>query len=941
MGLEIRILGPCEVRAGATPLPLSGQRRVGVLVRLALDAGRVVSAEQLLADVWGQSSASTAGKQLHIVVSKLRELLAPHQDGEIIATVAGGYRLELAREQIDAHLFSRLVRQARSARDGGDRASADTLFRQALALWRAPALAEVSGTWARVEAGRMQEEHLAALEEHVELRLSTGDHHGVIADLATHIQAHPLRERPRAQLMLALHRAERPSEALAVYQEARRVLVDELGVEPGAALRRLQRAVLAKDPALDLPSSARRAPLSGPFTPAELPADTRAFTARDAELAWLDKVLTDTSLTAPAVACVDGPGGIGKSALAIRAAHAAADRFADGVLYVNLHGSTVGLPPLSPSEALGRLLRSLGLDGKAVPADLEEAAARYRSLSANRALLIVLDNARDVRQIRPLIPANPDCAVIVTSRNAVVTLADAQHLHLAGLEHSAATELLALVAGAERILAEPQAVARIVGRCGGFPLAVRIVAARLAARPDWRLSDLADRLDDAAQRLDVLQYEDLTVRAVIAVSHRYLSEEDAGRDASRVFTLLGLLDTPTYTPAATAALADWPEPRAEAALERLLDARLLEGMATGHYRMHDLIRLYAREQATRDLPEAERRTATRRGLHHYLATARTASLHLNPTSAILGKLSPDQPGLSLPTPHEAIAWIDLERDNLIAAARQAATRTDDPGTAIGLAACVQWPFSNRGWLAELIEIHQLTLRVAAQAEDWTGQAQEHNFMGTVYKNQGRFEEAIDHLEQAIRCWDRTAQPQLKAGTLYNLGTTYARVKRFDDALATLDQALATAEESGPPAYEASILNGRAGTLTRMGRVDDAIVAARRSLEIWTAFDNPHGEGAANDTMADAYRQAGRLPEAETHFRRAVELQHQAGHRAVEAISLWGLGDTLYDLGRHDEARECWRQSAATLVDVHLLTEEEMGELLAQDKPQPPPAVTHF
>ncbi|MFF4623405.1 AfsR/SARP family transcriptional regulator [Nonomuraea jabiensis] len=941
MGLGIKILGPWELTAGGDVLPLAGSRRISLLTRLALSAGRVVTTDQLLTDVWGESRASTAPKQLHIVVSKLREFLAPRALDEVIETVPGGYCLDIPPDHVDAHLFMRLVREARAGRARGEIVTADRSFRQALALWRGQALAGMPAGWAQIEATRLAEERLTALEDHVDLRMAAGDHHAVIPDLTVHIEEHPLRERPYAQLMLALYRAGRSSEALAVYQDTRRVMIQELGIEPGATLRRLQQAVLARDPALDLTAPAQDAMLGDAVAPAELPADTRAFTAREVELAWLDKALIDSGAGMPAIVAIGGPGGIGKSALAVHLAHAVADRYTDGVLYIDLHGATDGLRPLSPIEALGQLLRSLGLDGSAVPTTADEAAVRYRSLTSARNVLIILDNALDTRQVRPLIPAGSGCAVVITSRQVLTSVDGASHLNLSGLDPSDSTALLARIAGPGRVHAEPEAAGRIIRLCGGLPLALRIAAARLAARPDWTLSYLADRLADATRRLDTLEYADLAVRASIAVSLHHLKEEPAGQDAAHLFALLGLLDAPTHTPAATAALADRPERTVEAALDRLMDAGLLESAGLGRYRMHDLVRLYAREQSDDIVQESDRVAATRRALHHYLATARTAGLLLNPTSVIVRNLRADQPGLRLDTPQEAIDWIELERDNLIAVARQATTRTDDPGTVEGLAASLNGPFSHRGWLADLAEIHDQALQVAVRTGDWGCQARGHNQLGCIDKNQGRFEPAVEQFKRALVCWDRAGLPLRKAGTLHNLGTTYGKLGRFDDALATMDEAIATARASGQRDYQASILNGRAGVLIRMGRLDDAIDAGRRSLEIWVEFDDPCGEGAATDTLADACRRAGRLVEAEAGYRRAVYLHHKAGHRAVEAVSLWGLGDTLHDLGRQDEAQKCWHQSARILCDVHLLTEEELGVLLAQDLPQPPDPVKHF
>lgn len=909
-------------------LKLAGARRVGVLARLALNVGQVVTTERIVADVWADSSASTAGKQLHIVVSKLREALP----GEVIATVPGGYRLDLPPESVDAHRFFLLVRQARATRE---RDTAIGLYERALALWRGAALGGRSEAWAQIEAARLEEERLATLEDFIDLRLAAGAHHAVVGELAAHAEAHPLRERPREQLMLALYRSARPAEALAVYQETRRVMVDELGIEPGVALRRLQRAVLAGDPSLDLATGPGAAPVQRVIS-AELPADTPLFTARSAEIAWLHQVLADTTPGAPAIAAIDGPGGIGKSTLAVHAAHAVADRFPDGVLYVDLHGATAGLLPTTPIEALGRLLRSLGLDSAAVPSTVEEASARYRSLTATRTLLLLLDNALDARQVRLLIPAGATCAVIITSRRPLVSLDGVEHLHLTGLDPSDATALLARVARRERVHAEPAAADRIVALCGGLPLALRIAAARLAARPDWTLTYLAGQLADATGRLDALQHADLAVRTVIAVSHHHLQDEPTGRDAAHLFTLLGLLDTPTHTPAATAALTDWADHRAERALDRLLDARLLESAGPDRYRMHDLVRLYARELAARSLPEAGRRAAVRRTLHHYLATAKTASLLLDPASAhALSDHNADRPGSALATAQEAGSWTDQERDNLLAATGQAAAVHDDPLTAIGLACAVYWPFVSMSMNRELIDIHVRALEIAVTCGDLAAQGLEHNLLGMRFQAVGRFSTAAEHLEQSLACWERADRPRRMMSGYNGLGITYAQLGRYDEALDALEKGQALAEAGTLPDFHAIFLCNRAVIYRKLERLADAIATAQASLALWAELDNPYREGTTYDTLADAYRRSGRLDEAESAYRTAIELQREACHHLGEATSAWGLGQTYHDLGRHDEAWTWWRRSLDILREVELLTQEEANHFLDQAVPDIP------
>ncbi|GAA3542379.1 BTAD domain-containing putative transcriptional regulator [Nonomuraea rosea] len=936
MTLEIRFLGPWQVLADGEPVRLAGQRRIGVLARLALDAGQAVHADRLLTDIWADSSAATAAKQLHIVVSKLRETLAPHTTEEIIQTVPGSYRLALDPDHIDAHRFTRLAKRARTAQTQGATDAADTLYRRALHLWRGDPLAELAAPWARIEATRLDEEHLTVLEEHADLRLAAGDHQAVAADLAAHVRAHPLRERPAAQLMLALHRSGRPSDALAVYQDTRRTMISELGLEPGRELRRLHQAVLAKDPILDLSTPAQQITAGAPYIPAELPADTHAFTARAEEIHHLHTALGPAH--GPAVTVIDGPGGIGKSALAVHVAHAMATRFTDGVIYLNLHGSTPGLDPLTPAQALSHLLRSLGLDAAATPATPAdpagpgEAAARYRSLTATCNLLVILDNARDAAQIRPLIPAGPGCRVLITCRDPLTTLDNARHLHLATLDTTDATALLSRLAGPDRARAEPQAVERIADLCGGFPLALRIVGARLAARPDWTLSDLERRLADATRRLDMLQYGDLAVRAGIAVSHQHLHDEPTGGDAARLLTLLGLLDLPTHTPAATAALTGWPHHRAEAALERLQDARLLEPAGLDRYQFHDLVGLYARERAHQDLPERERTSAVRRALHHYVTTIWMASTMLNSDPVL--RCPVELPDSTFKDLAEAGRWVQDERDNLLAAAHQALAGPD-PATAVGLVIGLHWPSCYQGWHTQLADVYAHAIEVADRIAAWEDKAQLRSFLGWVYRDQDRHDAAIAQLKTALTDWDRAGLPRRKAGAFNNLGVIHTLVGRFDEALGYFESALDLNDATERPGAMIAIRNNRVHVYYRQGRFDEAIAEARRLVELWPKVGTAAEAGIAHGSLGDAYRNAGRLTEAADSYATSVRLLRESGYSLQEAVCRWWFGTTLHALGRHGEAREQWEDSVGLLCDARLLTPREATEILAQPVPETP------
>ncbi|NUR85464.1 MAG: tetratricopeptide repeat protein, partial [Nonomuraea sp.] len=756
-----------------------------------------------------------------------------------------------------------------------------------------------------------------------DLRLAAGDHRALAGDLAGHVRAHPLRERPAAQLMLALYRDGRAPEALEVYQRLRRVMVGELGVEPGAEIRRLHQAVLVKDPALDLPAARQITHAA----PAELPTDVQVFTARAAEVERLRAGLEGDA----AVTVIDGPGGVGKSALAVHVAHLVAERFTDGVIYVNLQGSSARLAPLAPIEALRHLLRCLGLDGAAVPGGVQEAAARYRSLTAAGNLLIILDNARHVSQVRPLIPAGPGCRVLITSRNPLATLNNARHLHVGRLDDAEAATLLARIVGPARVRAEPGAVEEIVRLCGGFPLALRVVGARLAARPDRPLSDLAVRLADATRRLDLLEYADLAVRAGIAVGHQQLREEPAGEDAARLLCLLGLPDLPTHTPVAMAALVGWDEHRAETALEHLLDARLLEPAGRDRYRLHDLVGLYAREQ---DLPDQVRTDAIGRMLHHYLATSQRAASLLNNRAA--DAFATDQAGEELAGPDSANRWLDRERDNLLAAVRQAA-RQSHPAAA-GLADALLWLFDRRGWFAEVVEVSEEVLRQAQEEGNWPAQAYLLQGLATVHQQLGRHQEAVARLEEGLACWDRAGQPGKKAGMLNDLGITYTQMERYDDALAALESALDLTRSTGRTDHESYVRNNLAQVYRRQGRYAEAVDEARQALVMSEGQDSAGGMGTAHDTLADSLRAQGLLDEAVPEYERGIELQREAGFTVGMAVSHWWLGHTLNDLGRHEEARESWHTSLRLLREARLLTPGEEARYLAQPVPDTPEAI---
>jgi DNA-binding SARP family transcriptional activator len=682
--LEFKILGPLEVVVGERRLALTSLSQRTLLALLLLRADQVMGIERLIDDLWAESPPRRAEVAVRMAVSRLRRLFGA-EGSEVLLTRPRGYLLRVDPERVDARRFERLVGEGQVALAAGRMEEAAGLLREALGLWRGPVLGELASMHlVMAEAARLEGVRLAAVLARVEADEGLGRHAEALAELQELAGSYPLDEGLHGRLMRALARAGRQVEALEAFRDLRRRLVEEQGVEPTPDLQRLERAILAGDPSLqrELGPPARSAAEAG-VVPAELPPDTASFTGRRDELARLERVVAAGGGSGPVViSALDGGGGVGKSALAVHAAHRLAERFPDGQLYVNLQGSTPGLAPLRPLEALGRMLRSLGVDPAQVPTEVEDAAALFRSELADRRLLMVLDNARDTAQVTPLLPGVPGCGVLVTSRRALTGLERVTHLHLDVLAPEEAITLLGRVAGAERIAAEPAAAAAVARWCGHLPLALRIAGARLAARPAWPVRVMAERLEDEQRRLDELELAEVEVRASLAVSHRLLRESPAEIDrlAAEAFGLLGILDGPELGVQVAARLLDRPEPAVESLLERLVDAQLLETPSAGRYRLHDLLRLYARELAVREHAEPVRAAILSRALGFYVGTAWRCFALLRPGDRRLERADARWAGsgLDFADAISALDWLEAERPNLLAAVRQAAATAGLP-----------------------------------------------------------------------------------------------------------------------------------------------------------------------------------------------------------------------------------------------------------------------
>ena len=584
----IWLLGPLEVSVGGRPVRAAGRLRT-VLALLAMSAGKTVLVDNLITELWHDGQPADARRTVQTYVARLRGLLG----GGSIRTAPAGYALQVAPDQVDALRFLRLLDAAAAS---ADPAIERARLVEAQALWRGLPFQGVRSEWLEVaQAPHLVERYLDSVERRADLDIAHGRYGGLAPCLYELVAQHPLRESLWVRLLVVLARSGRQAEALERYESVRVRLAEELGADPGIELQRAYAELLAGR----VPSVGGSAGLVW-RSPRQLPPDVADLAGRDAELDQLYQAFEAADPRGPAAICaIHGSAGVGKSALAIHAAHRLAERFPDGQLYVDLHGATTGLAPLEPLEVLGRFLRSLGADPAAVPSDVEEATAIFRSRVAGRRLLVVLDNAAGAAQVVPLLPAGPACGVLVTSRQALLGLGGARQVLLEVLAPEEALELLGRLAGRERIAAAPEAATKVVGWCGYLPLALRIAGARLAARPSWSVGALAERLGDEQRRLDELELAGAGVRTSFQGSYQQLcaSHDPVDRYAARALGMLGVLDGAEIGVAVVARLLEVPEVAAERALERLVDTRLLQTPAPGRYRLHDLLRLYARELA--------------------------------------------------------------------------------------------------------------------------------------------------------------------------------------------------------------------------------------------------------------------------------------------------------------------------------------------------------
>jgi DNA-binding SARP family transcriptional activator/tetratricopeptide (TPR) repeat protein len=912
--------------SGRRSFRIGGPREHIVLATLALKANRVTSVEQLMDAVWGEDPPSTARGQIQTSISGLRKLFADADLADAIKTRSSGYVLTLSEADLDSEQFARLVATAHEQGAAKQVEAAAAALRTALALWRGPAFDGVHSDLVQQGAALLEDARLAAVEERLRLDLELGRHEEVSGELRALCLEHPLRERLYGFLMLALYRSGRQAEALEVCRRARATLIAEVGIEPGQNLRDLERAVLNRDPHLDLPSvDTTRTAGAEPrqASPRQLPSSIADFIGRADHVAEIRQVLSErrtseTARYAVPVIAISGRGGIGKSTLALRVAHELGDDFPDGHLYVDLQGS-VGAD--SASALLARFLRALGVGGSVIPEDPDERAEMFRSRLASRRLLLVLDDVTSEEQVIPLLPGSPSCAVIVTSRVRLCGLPGAHSIAIDAFDDASSTELLAKIVGRERLNAEPDCTAELVKYCGGIPLALRIAGARLASRPHWPIGELTRRLKNEVRRLDELSHRGLELRSSIALTYRSLPEQ-----TQRLFRLLALVRAPDFPSWTAAALLDTDLAEAEDVLERLVDAQMLDTVQCQdrrlRYRFHDLIRVYAIEQLMQTETETERKETLGRVLGGWLALAEEAHRkEYGGDYTILHGTAPRRHVAEWPDTdlvENPMDWLENERGALVAAVRQAAAAAMDE-LCWDLALTSVSLFEVRGYLDDWRETAELAFKVSERAGNRTGCAAMLYSLGTLHMYQKRIDEAARFFASALEIFDADGNVHGQALVLRSAALVDRMRGNFDTMLAKYEDALVKMRSVGDVIGEANILRSLAKFRIDEGDVDEAKNMLSQALALCRGVHYLRGETQVVGRFAELYLRTGQVLQARQALHSVLCTVREIGDRIGEAHALYGLGIVRRREGRLDTAE-------ATLVHA-LSVAERVGELM--------------
>ncbi|GAA3084131.1 AfsR/SARP family transcriptional regulator [Streptosporangium carneum] len=896
-------------------------QRCAVLASLAVNAGRPVTVETLIDRIWEDRPPEHVRRALHAHVARIRRLLeqtgGPAGPSARLVRRSGGYLLEVAPERVDVHRFRHLLQAARAPKlPDVERV---TLLREALGLWQGEPLGGLTGQWAARTRQSWRQQYLDAVTAWARAELRVENAAAVIGPLTDLVGENPLLEPLVAVLMRALYTVGRSTQAVDLYSVTRRRLVEELGAEASAELRRVHQAILRDDLDGQRPAVTPPHPRPASVALAQLPRDIRGFSGRNAELARLHAALpaSDEQAATVVVSALAGTAGVGKTALAVHWAHQVRHRFPDGQLYVNLRGFDPSGSMMDPAEALRGFLDALQVTPQRIPIGVDAQSALYRSLLAGRRILIVLDNARNADQVRPLLPGAPGCLALVTSRNQLAGLvADgALPLTLDLLTPVEARELLTLRLGADRIADEPQAVEEIISRCAHLPLALAVVAARAAAHLRFPLHALATELGDVQNRLDVLTGGDAAtdVRAVLSWSYRTLAPQ-----AALLFRLLALHPGPDISASATASLAGLPRRQVQSLLAELTRANLIVEHVPGRYAFHDLLRAYAAEQAHATDTDQQRRAAIHRTLDHYLHTAYAAALLLHacrdaiPLAPLGAGVTPER----LPDHRQALTWFTTEHAVLLAAVEHASDAGFDTHT-WQLAWTLTDFLDRQGHWHDWIAAQRAAVTSGRRLSDPATEAGAHQQSGHAHIQLGRFDEARAHLQDALALFRLAGEKPGQAQTHYSFAVLSERQGRHTEALHHARRCLELFDAADHRHGKALALSTLGWLQAQLGDHRRALTNCQRSLALFQEIGDLHGQGETLDRLGYVHHHLGHHIQAVACYRQALELLGELRDRYWEARILTHLGDTHHSAGVPSAARDAWRKAVDILDDLGL------------------------
>ncbi|MGW3351330.1 BTAD domain-containing putative transcriptional regulator [Nonomuraea rubra] len=938
--LRFSVLGPVRAWRGGVEVDAGSPQQRLVLAVLLAAGGRVVSQDQLLDAVWGESRPRSAVGTLRTYVSRLRAALG----AEVIASTGSGYALTAGTS--DLAELDELARQGR--------------HREALALWQGEPLAGLDGGYAHAQRARLAERRLTLLERRLGEDVEAGRHAEVVTELTTLCAEHPVRERLACLLMLALYRSGRQAEAIGVFTDLRKLLAEELGVDPSPEPAELYQRIITADPGL-CAEPGERARAATPV-PRQLPADMTDFTGRQPDIDQVTRALTEANGSALVISAVAGAGGMGKTTLAVHVAHRLAARYPDGQLFVDLQGA--GPRPPSARDVLGGFLRALGVDLAEVSEDLEERAALYRSVLAERRVLVLLDNAASAVQVRPLLPGAAGCAVLVTSRARLAGLSGARHLGLAAMRPDEALALLAKVVGEERVAAEREAAQELMRACGYLPLAIRIVASRLAARPGWSLARMRDRMADERRRLSELRVDDLAVEATFALGYDQLDEAHAA--AFRLLAVPNAADLPLPAAAAVLGVA---EEEAEELCEALVNVHLMESPAPGRYRHHDLLKLYAR--ALLDGQEESRRAALDRLLGHYLAAMAWIVDVMYPGDPALGFVTTTGARPSFADLDAAIAWGRAEEEGMLGCLRQIA---GTPGAAlrdaVSLLDMMSLVFDFESSTTVYEQVAERLVTAATERGDRIAEAHarrkrgeilyarraagaaaeearavrecadarpaDHasavNLLAMLAHDRRAHDEATALYAEAIEIWRALGHRSEEAICRGNLAMVLAEAGRGEEGVKVAELAVGVTRELGGGRPNPQILYQLAVALGAAGRPEEALARFGEGRAEFRRLGQYTWEGLTLRRMAETYLAMGRPDRAVDHAEEALAMLQGADQGWMSAKALAVLGRALTALGRRGRARACLTRALAIMEEQGLPDADDVRALLSRLDP---------